>query len=276
MAATAARKLNRHKRQALLAAPIALLAGILFYLASWDEPPIDVAKAFPRGEIIVGVDASFPPFAADDGISVYGLDIDLAKSIAAILDMPLRLVNIGYYGLYDALLTGEVDLLVSALRVNSAYMDDVRYTRSYFDNGLVLIHRAGEEAPLKQLSGQRIAYEFGSSADEQLRKLEREIGQVQQLPYELPSYALDSLRLFHADAALVDNITYRLYRGQHPDWQSSHLYLTHDLYAIAIDIDRPDAYRLVDDVLSILKESGQLDTIVAKWLNDPSTGANHE
>ena len=60
MAATAARKLNRHKRLALLAAPIALLAGILFYLASWDEPPIDVAKAFPVGEIIVGVDASFP------------------------------------------------------------------------------------------------------------------------------------------------------------------------------------------------------------------------
>ena len=49
--------------------------------------PPSRAAAFPRGEIIVGVDASYPPFAIDDGVSLAGLDVDLAKAIAADLDL---------------------------------------------------------------------------------------------------------------------------------------------------------------------------------------------
>ena len=99
---------------------------------------MDRAEAFPRGEIVIGIDASYPPFAIDEGGTLTGLDIDVAEAIATEIGLPARFVNIGYYGLYDALISGKVDLLISALRVEPSRMADVLYTRHYFDNGLVL------------------------------------------------------------------------------------------------------------------------------------------
>lgn len=259
--------MNKRKRLALSLGLLVISTSLLFLFASLPERRADKAKAFPRGIIVVGVDAAVPPFASDDGQAVYGLDIDLANAIARTIDLPIRFFNIGYYSLYDALISGEVDILISALRVEEARMDDVRYTRHYFDNGLLLVAPADDAiATVAGLAGQKVSYEFGSRADAELRELEDKNGPVTRLPYELPSYALDSLRLGYADAAIVDAITLRLYQKRFPGWSAVQRYLTHDHYAIAARGDNRDAWRLVDGALAALKESGELDKIIAMWL----------
>ncbi|MCY4070313.1 MAG: ABC transporter substrate-binding protein [Chloroflexi bacterium] len=259
--------MSKRARLGLSLALLVISMSSLFLFASWTERPADIAKAFPRGIIVVGVDASVPPFASDDGQAVYGLDIDLANAIARHINLPIRFLNIGYYGLYDALISGEVDILISALRVEEARMDDVRYTRHYFDNGLLLVTPADKAiALLDGLAGQKVAYEFGSGADTELRVLEDKNDPVTRLPYELPTYALDSLRLEYADAAIVDAITLRLYQRRFADWRTAQSYLTRDHYAIAARRDNRDAWRLVDGALAALKENGELDKIIALWL----------
>lgn len=245
-------------------------ASLFLYAARLARPP-DIATAFPRGFIVVGVDASLPPFAIDDGEAVSGLDIDLARAIAQALELPVRFVNISYYGLYDALKSAEVDLLVSALRVEAARAQDLRYTRHYFDNGLMLVKQGSEaSAPLGDLSdnlqGQKVAFELGSQADARLRQLEELHGPVTRLPYELPSYALDALRLEQADAAIVDATALRLYQRRYADWRIAEEYLTRDPYAIAARRDNRGAWQLVDAALATLKENGELAKIIAKWL----------
>ena len=267
MAAAAGGIVNKRKRLALSLLFLAISAFLLFLFVSSMEQPVEKARAFPSGTIVVGVDASFPPFASDDGQKVSGLDIDLANALAQTIDLPIRFLNIGYYGLYDALISGEVDILVSAIRVESARMDDVHYTRHYFDNGLLLVTPIEQgNLTLSELGERNIAYEFGSQADAELRKLEGKIGIVQRLPYELPTYALDSLRLKHADAAIVDATELRLYQRQHPDWSTRRSYLTHDHYAIAVRLNNRDAWLLFDGALAALKENGKLDKIIARWL----------
>ena len=243
------------------------LAALVAILASRVEPPPDKHVAFPRGEIVIGVDASYPPFAIDNGQSLAGLDIELAKAIADRIDLPLRFINISYYGLYDALASGEVDMLISALRVDPTRMDDVRYSRHYFDNGLLLVSSAG--APIlsaESLAGHSVAFEIGSQAETELRKLESDELTLNRFPYELPRYALDALRLGIADAALVDATTLRLYQREYPKWRVERFHLTHDYFAVAVAVSRYDAWRLVDDALAALIESGQLATIIDKWL----------
>lgn len=259
--------MSKRKRLALSLVLLVISTSSLFIFSSRRELAPDKSKAFPRGIIVVGVDASVPPFASDDGRAVYGLDIDLADAIARYVELPTRFVNIGFYSLYDALASGEVDILISALRIEDARMDDVRYTRHYFDNGLLLVTSIEKPiAALEALTGQRVAYEIGSQADTELRKLEESNEPVTRLPYELPIYALDSLRLAYADAAIVDAITLRLYQRQYADWRSTQRFLTRDYYAIAARRDNQDAWRLVDGALAALKENGELDRIIVKWL----------
>ena len=267
MAATAKRRLNQPLKVAIVLILAIVLTVLLLFVALQPEALPDKAKAFPRAEIVVGVDGSFPPFAVDDGQMLTGLDIELARAIADHLELPIRFVNIGYYGLYDALISGEVDMLISALRVDPARMDDLRYTRHYFDNGLILVSPADDALTAEESIGQRsIAFEFGSSADAELRNLETRFGQAQRFPYELPQYALDAVRLGIAQAALVDAISLRLYLREHPGWHPHQLFTTHELYAIALPKQPWDTWKLVDDAVLALKESGQLATIVSKWL----------
>lgn len=267
MAAAAAQKLTGRKARYLAIALAAALAAVVAAVLMPLERNPSVSRAFPAGAIVVGVDASFPPFALDDGESVRGLDIDLAKTIAAELNLPVRFSNIGFYALHDALKSGQVDILVSALRIDPARMDDVRYTQSYYDNGLVLARAADDPvSDVKTLANARIAYEYASSAEGQVRALGEDGQSIERLPYELPEYALDALRLGLADAAIVDATTLRLYLGKQRNWQARYKHLTHELYAIAVRIDRVDAWQLVDGAVETLIESGEIASIIDKWL----------
>ncbi len=267
MAATATRRLTRRKRTifALLTAALAATLFAIMLIRQASAPDID--EAFPAGEIVVGVDASFPPFAFDDGRTARGLDIELASAIAAELGVPARFENIGFYALYDALISGRVDLLISALRIDRARMDDVRYTQSYYDNGLVIVMPAdAPETNIESLAEARIAFEYASSADAQVRAWGEAGRAIQRLPYELPEYALDALQLGLADAAIVDATTLRLYQRETMNSTSHFEYITSDPYAIAARIDRVDAWKLVDGALAALKERGEIARIIDDWL----------
>ena len=267
MVATTARWLTRRKTLYLAIPVVAAVALILAILLIRQSAPPDPSSAFPSGELVVGVDASFPPFALDDGETMRGLDIDLATAIAKALAMPVRFVNIGFYALHDALISGQVDILVSALRVDPARMDDLRYTQSYFDNGLVLVRAAdAPETDIESLANARVAYEYASSADSRIRAWEQNGRAILRMPYELPRYALDALQLGLADAAIVDATTLRLYQSEHDDLRVRYEYITHEPYAIAVRIDRIDAWQLVEGAIDALKENGELAKIIDKWL----------
>jgi ABC-type amino acid transport substrate-binding protein len=153
-------------------------------------------QAFPGGEMVVGVDASFPPFAVDNGESLYGLDIDLAQALGTEMEIPVRFVNMGYDGLYDAVIDGQVDVVISALLVNPARTQEVRYTRPYFDNGLTLI--TPKDSPIdkmQHLPGHALALEYGSVAQGEAHFWLRRLEAFAVLPYELPSDALDAVRV---------------------------------------------------------------------------------
>ena len=90
-----------------------LLAGLIRQL--WPRDDGTLAQIQQRGTLRVGLDASFPPFEniAADG-QIVGLDVDIAQAIATDLGVEPELVNIGFDGLYDALLARRVIWLFPA------------------------------------------------------------------------------------------------------------------------------------------------------------------
>ena len=245
----------------------ALSVAYSMYKAYKASLPPDPDRAFPYQEIRIGVDASFPPFAVDNGESVYGLDIDLGYAIGEQIGFPVQFVNMGFDGLYDSVIANQVDIVISALRVDPSRMAEVRYTQHYFDDGLVLVTLADSPITMMEfMEGYRIAYEFGSIADAEVRIWEQRIGRMEHKPYELPQFALDAVRLEHADAALVDATSYRLYLRENPNWEAQHRYITQEVYAVAVRIDRLDTWKMVNFAIQSLKESGELDRIIADWL----------
>lgn len=245
------------------------LVGVTFALrwSSVERPGPPVKELFPYGEMRIGVDASYPPFAVATANDLFGLDIDLGKALAERLKVPIRFVNMGFDGLYDSLKADQVDVVISALLVDPSRTNDVRYTFAYYDAGLVLVRDSNSSIQeMDDLSGNSLAYEFGSEADIVARSWLRRITPFDTRPYELPEYALDAVRLGEADAALTDATSARLYLRAHPDWDATYSFVTHSFYAAAIRIDRGRTWDAVNHALQSLLDDGTLAQIISRWL----------
>jgi ABC-type amino acid transport substrate-binding protein len=252
-----------------LIAWIWVLGAILFGLR-WraiERPGPAIRQLFPYGEMRVGVDASYPPFAVATGNDIFGLDIDVARAIGKRLNVPVRFINMGFDGLYDSLKVDQVDVLISALSVDYSRSNEVLYSLPYFNAGLVLVtHHSSPIQRMSDLSTHSLAFEFGSEADQVSRIWLRRIPPFRTQAYETADYALDTVRLRAADAALVDAISAGLYRRRHPDWAANYDYVTDTLYAAAIRINRWETYAAINEALQSLLDDGTLEAIVRRWL----------
>ena len=136
---------------------------------------------FTSQHLRIGVDPSYAPFAMHSAGGFAGLDIDLGEALAAEIGLPAQFVPLGYDGLYDALRTDRIDILLAGVRINFRYSEDVIFSLPYFNGGLVLV--SPHTAPLNgrdELAGQTIAYGYGTAADQYLWYAERELPPFQR------------------------------------------------------------------------------------------------
>ena len=169
-----------------------------------------------RGTWRVGVDPSFPPFEQLDGAGVpIGYDIDLAARMAADWGLKVEIVAIGFDSLVDALKAAKIDSVVSAYPYDPRLTRDVAFSTSYFDAGLRLVVRNGSTiGDVKELSGQRVAVEWGSVGDMTGRQLQRDGVALTLVPFETPQEAVQALLTDSTvNALLVDNVTLREAQG---------------------------------------------------------------
>lgn len=248
----------------ILIASILLLLALTYALFPRDDGTL--AEIQQRGALRVGLDASFPPFeTVDSEGQIVGLDVDIARVIAADLGVDLELVNIGFDGLYDALLARRVDLVISGLPYDPRWTQDVAYTRNYFNAGQTLVTLADNQRiqQPEDLTGNVVAVEWGSQADMEGRHLERELGNIELLRRATADEAIQAVLTGEADAAVVDGVT-GVAAG--PQGVKIVAYLTDEWYAAAVHIGSRDLLAAVNRTLIRLAESGEMAKMQAKWL----------
>lgn len=263
-------------RRWLAGAALALAVLIfLLWAALAQGGPLSRDRTWERiraeGVLRVGMDASFPPFEMIDPASgeIQGFDVDLANALAAELGVRAEFLNIGFDSLYDQLLAGRYDAVISALPVDYTWTEDVRYSEPYFQAGLLLVTTQAFSSTIQRpedLVGRRVAVEWGSEGDAFIRRLERENGQVEVLAMESPAEALEAVRAGEADACLVDAVS--AYQGMGADNTLTIVGapLTEASYAIAVRRNSPVLARQINAALLRLRDAGFLDELIRKWM----------
>lgn len=247
----------------LALAAIAVTVALIIVMLALQTDNSDL-RLEPGATLRVGIDPSLPPFASIENNQLVGFEIDLTNALAEELNINVHFVVLGFDSLYDALLTHQVDSIIAALVIDPARMDDVRYTRPYYDDGLMLIsNRPIGEIP-GALTDHALAFEFGSEADSLARRWSIQIADLERRPYERPEYAIDAVIYGEADAALVDATSYYLHTPV-DDFQFTAEPVTSVPFAMGIDRERPSLARQLDEALEALQQSGALDRLVAKW-----------
>ncbi len=208
-----------------------------------------LAKIKRRGVLRVGLDASFPPFEnLNKNGQVIGLDADIARAIANDLGVEVEFVNIGFDGLYDALLVERVDVLLSGLPVDPYRTGVVAYSVNYFNAGQTLVTRRDNILALADLAGESVAVEWGSLGDMEARRLQKTIPNLQINPQPNAQSALQF------DIAIVDGVN----AVTQPQMRVV-TYLSNEWYAAAVSVNNRALLAEINKTLTRLIESGEIE-----------------
>jgi ABC-type amino acid transport substrate-binding protein len=246
-----------------------ILAGILlcFMLTACSAEKTTWQRIQSNGVLQVGLDPTYPPFEFADPESVQGIDVDLAGMIAAELGLKASFTYFGYDGLYDALGTGQVDVLISALVAEPARTSDFAYSDGYVNSGLVLV--TPPEAPLAQLddlAGKSISVELGAAGHVEATTWQRRIPDLAISPKQSSDEAIQAVIDGDVDAAVVDNIAARLFTGQLPVNELRLAPLSDEPYVMVVRRQDGQLLRELNRALRSVQSTGQLDMILDKWL----------
>ena len=248
---------------------IRLVTLLLLFLPAC-RPGEDTWEQIEAGGVLrIGVDPTFPPFAAAEEAEAWGLDIDLARALAAELGLEPQFTYFGYDGLYDALATRQVDVLISALVVAPERTADVAYTDSYFDAGQVLIVPDGSAITGEgDLSGRTLAVELGALGHVAAQSWQRRWPELVVMTHGSVDEALAAVAGGVADAALVDGVGGRLYLREHTTSGLMRLDppIVPEPYAMAVRIGERTLHRRLNEALDELARSGRLEEITNEWL----------
>ncbi len=221
------------------------------------------------GVLRVALDPSFPPFEFVDGDgTVTGLDVDLARVIAARLGVDVQFVTTGYDALYDALTAGRADIIISALYPDPARTQTFMFSPTYFNAGAVVVVPA--DSPItgvNDLGGKQVAVVFGTEAHMLALRWETTLKTPPVvLPGDSAETIISVLAARRVDAVVVDNVTAQISLAQTPGLRVLLPPVTDEPYAIAA---RKEDRRLMEMITAILNEmqtNGQLESLIHRWM----------
>jgi len=238
-----------------------------------------VARIQSTGRVRIGVLYTEPPFGEfTERGEVKGLDADLARKLAEVWGVEIRLRQVTRQTALELLASGDIDLLVAA-QVHRRELDrTLEFSQTYFLGSQSVMVRADDSAAdLSGLNGRKLGVVLGSTSETSVRAWAARVG----FNGTIETYVtLD--RLYGAlGASAVDAIVaprHRLTRLslQAPDTvKILEQPIEYEPYAIAFRRQDLPLRQLVNRTLQVLQASGNMDEILRAHFTDGTFFAVH-
>ncbi|SFI36116.1 polar amino acid transport system substrate-binding protein [Paenibacillus sp. UNC496MF] len=162
--------------------------------------------------LVMGTSPDYPPYEntdAKNGGAIIGLDIDIAKSIAAKLGCKLDIAGMDFNGLIAALQTGRVDFVMSGMSVTEERKKSVDFSDTYYvARNTIVSAKENAYQSLAQLAGKRVGAQLGSTQESVAAAIDgaavKKLNKVTDLIQEIKSNRIDAAII--EDAVALDNI----------------------------------------------------------------------
>lgn len=229
-----------------------------------------------KGELVVGTASGYPPYEFVDVTSptqeVTGIDMALAKAIADKIGVKLKIEDMNFTALLSSLTTDKVDLAIAGINPTDERKKTVDFSDIYLQSEQKLLVRKDDAGQLKTLAdfnGKSVGAEK-SSTQETLAKAEMtgstvvSLDKTADLILELINKKVDGVVIESTVAEQYilsnDNLAFSPAEFQNKEKNSS----------VALKKGQDDLLKLVNEVISEKKSSGDLD----KWVKDYSEKAS--
>lgn len=217
------------------------------------------------GVLTMATNAEFPPYEYHDGGSIAGIDVEVAEAIAEKLGMTLEIEDIAFDSIIPELESGKADIGVAGMTVSEDRLKNVDFTDPYTTATQVIIVKEDSEiAGPDDLAGKCIGVQLGTTGDIYASDYEGQGSTIER--YNKGFEAVQAMQQGKIDAVVIDGEPAKVFVSQNKGIKVLDEALTVEEYAIAVKKGNTELLDQVNGALRELKESGQLQTIIDKYI----------
>jgi ABC-type amino acid transport substrate-binding protein len=218
---------------------------------------------------IPGVDYRTVDFKTDPSPSraelekVTGLDVDVSRALARELGRKLVVVPVGYYRLEEALLRGEIDLIVNAWTRTRETPASIRESEPYCPWGLLVAARADDSrlTSAADIRGKRVGHFESRLVNQTLHSL----GAGELRTYDNEERLFADLKKGALDAVVYDSPAVRWRAKNDRALKTVGEPLNKLGYHVALRARDEELFARVQAAIQALSRSGTLAAIQRRW-----------
>lgn len=223
-----------------------------------------------RGKLIVGVKYDTKPFGYLESNQILaGFDVDLAKYIAKELlgdEAKIEFKQVTPSSRILALNSGEVDMVIATMTVTPQRKEVVDFSIPYYAAGqAILVPNSSKITSISDLNGKRVIIVFGTTSEKNLRL---RVPDANIIGFRTYTGAYTALKQGRADAMTSDDSILMGFALADNSVKMLPQRYTKEPYAVAFKKGASSTRLLerVNDIISDMQRSGQLNQIKAKWI----------
>ena len=259
-----------------------IIAGLIFAFlvagcAQTTKTPSE-PKVADTATLRVGVTTTSPPFVFKQSGEIVGLDAEMAREFARFIGKTPRFVELKWDDQISALLDNRIDIIMSGMSITNMRKMSIAFSQPYYRSGLMAMVRKSEAnrfpVDFYGLLGQAPAMRFGVVKGTTGEAYVNDNFQSAQriTAYESTRKAIDALLTLvlvnRIDVFIQDGpiLLMLLAENQSADLTVLPSPLTNEYLAWGMRKTDPGLKESADRFLESIAKSGQLESIVRRWL----------
>ena len=216
------------------------------------------------GTLVMATNAEFPPYEYYEDGDIVGIDVEIAKAIAAKLGMELQIEDMAFDAIIPAVTSGKADFGAAGMTVTEERQRSVEFTDTYANsNQVAIVKEDSDITGSDALAGKIIGVQLGTTGD----ALATEIKDATVERYNKGLEAVQSLTQGKIDAVVIDQATAEAFVKKTEGIKILEEKMSEEEYAIVIKKGNMERVEKMNEAIKELKEEGKIDEIVAKYMD---------
>ena len=213
-------------------------------------------------KLIMVTEAGFAPYEYYSNGEIVGVDVDIAKEIAASMGKELVIKDIAFDSIINEVKTGKADFGAAGISYNEERAKSVDFTINYSTSKqVVIVKNDSGITNIGDINGKKIAVQLGSIADTYVSSTYIDASVVRQKKYLA---AIEDLNTGKVDCVVMDLLPAEQILKTNSGLKILDGALVEDSYGMIVKKGNKELLNNINRVLEKLKNEGKIDEYIIK------------
>ena len=228
------------------------------------EAEAEAEQSENKGVLVMATNAEFPPYEFHDGGEIVGIDVEIAAAIAAEMGMDFEVEDIAFDSIIPEVQSGKADFGAAGMTVTEDRKQSVDFSDSYATATQVIIIKEDNADIVSpdDLEGKTIGVQLGTTGD----IYASDIADATIEQYNKGFEAVQALTQNKIDAVIIDGEPAKVFVAENEGLKILDEAFTTEEYAICVKKGNTELLEGINAAIASLKESGELQKIVDKYI----------